>query len=63
MNSRVLLLAILVLRGQIVLWRLLARVLHLLALALTGLLIFGEEAFQVGGPLARAKASVLLDWD
>ena len=50
MNSRVVLLAILVLRGKIALWRLLARVLHLMALALTGLLVFGEEAFEVGGP-------------
>ena len=33
MNSRVVLLAILVLRGKIALWRLLARVLHLMALA------------------------------
>ena len=63
MNCRVLLLAILMLEGKIVLWRLLARVLHLMALALTGLLVFGEEAFQVGGPLTRAKASVFLDWD
>ena len=63
MNDRVVLLAILMLDGQIVLWRLLVRVLHLMALALTGLLVFSEEAFQVGGSLARAKASVFLDWD
>ena len=50
MNCRVVLLTILMLRDQIALWRLLARVLHLMALALTGLLVFGEEAFEVGGP-------------